>query len=165
MKSYFIFMFALWMGGVTVICIQGCEKSRAEAPRVLAAVSTCSDTSGIYSPVAISTFNAGTVTLNTAHFTQVCSEVYVSGTLSGTNAFDTLQSSIIQVSLPVASNLTMPPQNESGMALIGFFGAPQPLMGSIGFVHLVGQTGAVINWHLTKKSNYSMIYNFSYTVK
>lgn len=138
-----------------------CTKAAAQKPAAL--ISSCSDTSGVYTPVVVSSFNTGTVTFNPAHFTRMCDEVYVSGTLSASNAFDTINTSLLQVSLPFASDVTG--QNTAGNALIGFNGLPQPTMGAIGFVHLVGQTGAVISWQPVKKNFYGLIYEFSYTVK
>jgi hypothetical protein len=141
-----------------------CQKSRAEKPKAAAVLAIgCIDTAGVYTPSAVSTFNAGAVTFNPAHFTRICNEVYVSGSLSASSAYDTIQSSLIQVSLPFASDVTG--QNAYGNALIGFNGNPQPTMGSIGFVHTVGATGVTINWKPTIKNPYGLIYEFSYTIK
>lgn len=139
-----------------------CTKASAGNPHTLSAIA-CADTSGVYNPAVISSANAGTVFFNPAHFIRVCNEVYVSGSLSATNAFDTASASLLQVSLPFPSTLTG--QSISGQALIGFNGNPQPTMGNIGFVHLVGATGAVISWQPQKKSVYGLIYSFTYTIQ
>lgn len=145
-----------------VIVQDGCTKASAQ-PKAAALATSCTDTSGVYTPVAVSTFNSGTVTFNPAHFIRICNEVYVSGSLSATNDFDTAQSSLIQISLPFPSDLTG--QNGYGQALVGFNGNPQPTMGSIGFIHTIGATGVVVNWKSTKKNFYGMIYYFTYTIK
>jgi hypothetical protein len=141
-----------------------CQKSRAQKPKAAAVLAIgCVDTGGVYTPSAVSTFNAGSVAFNSAHFTRICNEVYVSGSLSGSSSYDTINSSLIQVSLPFSSDVTG--QNVFGNALVGFNGNPQPTMGAIGFVHLVGATGATISWKPQIKNAYGLIYEFSYTIK
>lgn len=158
MKLFFYLAIAFLVFWPLCYLVPGCQKVQAQAP---AAVVPCSDTSGTYTPTAVSTFNAGTVIFNTAHFIRVCNEIYVSGSLSGTSAYDTANSSLIQVSLPFAS---APPFQETGVALIGFNGMQQPTMGNIGFIHLVGATGATIQWKPQIKNVYGLIYQFSYTI-
>lgn len=158
------FLIILILSVCLTATIHSCVKTEAQKPKAVSALAiVCVDTSGVYTPVAISTFNSGTVFFNAAHFTRICNEVYVSGSLAATNAFDTAQTSLIQVSLPFASDLSG--QNAYGQAIIGFNGSPQPTMGAIGFVHLVGATGAVISWKPQIKNTYGLLYEFSYTVK
>jgi hypothetical protein len=160
-KLILLVSFAFWAGG---IALYSCTRvNAAPRPAPVALAESCIDTAGTYTPVAISRTNAGAVFFNPAHFMRICNEVYVSGSLAGSDSFDTLQASLVQVSIPFASDLSG--QNAYGQALIGFNGSLQPTMGNIGFVHLVGATGAVISWQPQKKNAYGLIYSFSYTIQ
>jgi hypothetical protein len=166
MRSLFLICIALSISLFIAFFTPSCQKSRGEAPRVSAAVSTCSDTAGIYFPTVVTSLNSVVFAMNQAHFTRVCDQVYVSGTIACSNAIDTLQSSFLKLSLPIASDLGAPPVlNLAGQAMVQQIANVQPLNAPVGLLYVAIGSGAVISWHATKKAPYSIVYSYSYTVQ
>jgi hypothetical protein len=143
--------------------ISGCEKTRADpGPRALSAA--CIDTAGTYIPVVLSSFNAaGIVNVRAAHFIRVCNEVFVSGSFGSVNRIaDTVLFSLIELSLPVPSNLAASPAGVSGQAIIGQ-SLIAPYVGTSILAHAT-DAGVSIKWQSKKLVPVGVTYNFSYSI-
>lgn len=144
-----------------ITLVGGCQKTAAQKPAA-AAVISCQDTSGTYTPTIILSHNAGLGSASvagTAHFIRVCNEVYVCGIMGAFGSYDTIHFAEIELTVPIG-NMTYP----VGQAIINQSGAKQPLNATV-FQNALSDLGITIKWYPTVSKGYATRYEYTYTIK